>query len=408
MRSWARSAVLMLVCFVMACAVMHCGDKDDQKADSEQDTKADSTQADTTQAEEDTTGQAEKKKKEEEKEEETVPVRAVEVRLSDISSYLLFSSTVEVEHNVDVYAQGMGLVEQVNVEEGHRVRKDQILAELDDDEARLTEAKARVALKKLRSDFARIKDLYEKDLTSKERYENAAYQIEEAEIEWKRTKLVLDHTKIRASIPGVISERMVKLGDRVQPSTKLFSIVDTDNLLAKVYIPGKDAGSLRPDQRAVVTTDFMPDANFSGWIERISPVVDPNSGTFKVTVGIHKGNEDRLKPGMFVNVRIITDTHRDVPVVPKNAIVYDGGLRYIFVVRDSIAAKELIEPGFSERDSLEVLSGVTAGDSIIVVGQEGLKDRAKVKVVAEDLLPPSEKKEEEEEKNTRRRRGRRR
>ena len=405
MRSWARSAVLMLVCFVMACAVMHCGgEKDAKKAVSAQDTKADSTQADTTQAAENTTGQAEKKKKEA----EAVPVRVVEVSLSDISSYLLFSSTVEVEHNVDVYAQGMGLVEQVNVEEGHRVRKDQILAELDDDEARLTEAKARVALKKLRSDFARIKDLYEKDLTSRERYENAAFQIEEAEIEWKRAKLVLDHTKVRAPIQGVISQRMVKLGDRVQPSTKLFSIVDTDNLLAKVYIPGKDGGALRPDQRAVITSDFVPDAAFSGWIERISPVVDPQSGTFKVTVGIDKGNEDRLKPGMFVNVKIITDTHRGVPVVPKNAIVYDGGLRYVIVVRDSIAAKELIEPGFSERDSLEVLSGVTAGDSIIVVGQEGLKDRAKVKVVAEDLLPPKEDKEEKEktEKKSERGKGR--
>ncbi|MFH1007717.1 MAG: efflux RND transporter periplasmic adaptor subunit [Candidatus Latescibacterota bacterium] len=404
MRSGTPSALYLLVCFVIMGTGITCGGKNDPKTDTGKDSKADSTQADTTQAMEDTTGQAKKKQREA----ESVPVRAIEVRLGDISSYLLFSSTVEVEQNVDVYAQGTGLVERVNVEEGHRVGKDQILAELDDDEARLTEAKARVSLKKLRSDFARIKDLYEKDLTSREQYENSAFQIEEAEIEWERSKLVLDHTKIRAPIPGVISERTVKLGDRVQASTKLFSVVDTDSLLAKVYVPGKDASSLRPGQQAVVTTDFMPDAEFSGWIDRISPVVDPQSGTFKVTVGIDKGGENLLKPGMFVNVRIITDTHRGVPVVPKNAMVYDGGLRYVFVVRDSIVTKELIEPGFSERDSLEVLTGVAEGDWIIVVGQEGLKDRAKVKVMNEDLLPPSEKKDKEEQEGQNRRRGRRR
>ena len=130
-------------------------------------------------------------------------------------------------------------------------------------------------------------------------------------------------------------------------------------------------------------------------------MVDPNSGTFKVTVGIHNESKNppnvgRLKPGMFVNVRIVTETHHDVPVIPKNAIVYDGGLRYVFLVQDSVAVKTLIEPGFSARDSLEVYSGVAAGDSIIVVGQEGLKDRAKVKVVSEDLLPPKEDEEESE------------
>ena len=399
MRSWRRSAVYLLLCFMTAWAMVHCsGKKDEQKEDATQDAKTD-----TTQAGEDTTGQAEKE------EEEAVPVKAVEIHLSDISSYLLFSSTVEVEQDVDVYAQETGLVERVSVEEGDHVRTDQILAELNDDEVRLSEAKANVNLKKLQSDFKRIKDMYEKDLISREQYENAAYQLQDAEIEWNRAKLALDHTKIRAPIQGVVAERTVKLGDRIHPNTKLFSIVDTDNLIAKVYIPGKDAGALRPGQRAIITSDFVPGARFSGWIERISPVVDPNSGTFKVTVGIHNEADNRpgvnvgvthaspLKPGMFVSVKIITETHHDVPIVPKNAIVYDGGLRYVFVVQDTVAVKTSIEPGFSERDSLEVLSGVAAGDSIIVVGQEGLKDRAKVKVVTEDLLPPEEEEKEEKE-----------
>lgn len=405
MRKWRQPTVYLLLCFIMAWATMYCsGKKDEQKADTTQDTEKDSTKAG-----EDTTGQAEKKEKA--AEEEAVPVKVAEIHLGDISSYLLFSSTVEVERDVDVYAQETGLVEQVSVEEGDHVQKDQILAELNDDEVRLTEAKANVNLKKLQSDFKRIKDMYEKDLISREQYENATYQLQDAEIEWDRAKLALDHTKIRASIEGVIAERAVKLGDRVYPNIKLFSIVDTDSLMAKVYIPGKDARALRTGQRALITSDFVPGTSFAGGIKRISPVVDPNSGTFKVTVGIrNEANPQRdanvgtthaspLKPGMFVNVKIITETHHRVPMVSKNAIVYDGGLRYVFVIHDSVAVKTSIEPGFSERDSLEVLSGIAAGDSIIVVGQEGLKDRAKVKVVTEDLLPKEDK--EVEDRNRR-------
>ena len=81
---------------------------------------------------------------------------------------------------MDVYAQETGLIERVNVEEGDYVQKGQVLAQLDDDEVRLTEAKASVDLKKLQSDFERIKDLYEKDLISREQYENASYQLQRA------------------------------------------------------------------------------------------------------------------------------------------------------------------------------------------------------------------------------------
>ena len=76
-------------------------------------------------------------------------------------------------------------------------------------------------------------------------------------------------------------------------------------------------------QRAEIGSDFMPDQQFDGWVKRISPVVDPRSGTFKVTVGVNDRFE-ALRPGIFVSVRIVTDTREQAVLVPKNAIVYDG------------------------------------------------------------------------------------
>ena len=138
--------------------------------------------------------------------------------------------------------------------------------------------------------------------------------------------------------------------------------------------------NLRPGQLAFVTTDFMPDSEFSAHILRISPVVDPGSGTFKVTLGLTNGHTN-LKPGMFVNTKIVTSTHDDALLVPKRAVVYDDGMPHVFVVKDSTARKVRLQVGFGDSRNLEVESGVSRGDQIVVVGQNGLKDKARVRVI---------------------------
>ena len=110
--------------------------------------------------------------------------------------------------------------------------------------------------------------------------------------------------------------------------------------------------------------------------------MDPQSGTFKVTVGI-RNPENVLRPGMFVNVHIVTDTHSTAVLVPKMAIVYDNENMNVFVVRDSVAHKITLNSGFQDPQNVESLSDIEAGEKIIVVGQAGLKDQSKVKIVME-------------------------
>ncbi|MCI0515811.1 efflux RND transporter periplasmic adaptor subunit, partial [candidate division KSB1 bacterium] len=121
---------------------------------------------------------------------------------------------------------------------------------------------------------------------------------------------------------------------------------------------------------------------FTGWVKRVSPAVDPQSGTFKVTVGVKNMNQ-KLRPGMFVNVHIITDTHPSAVLIPKTAIVYEHEDMNVFVVRDSLAYKITLNTGFQNHDNVESLSEIEPGEKIIVVGQAGLKNKTKVKIVKE-------------------------
>ena len=95
---------------------------------------------------------------------------------------------------------------------------------------------------------------------------------------------------------------------------------------------------------------------------------------------------------MFVNTHIVTATHENAVLVPKRAVIYDDGLPHVFAVKDSVASKIQLEVGFEDSDNLEVLAGVEKGDRIVVVGQNGLKDEAKIRVIeGEGLRIPPDK-----------------
>ena len=164
----------------------------------------------------------------------------------------------------------------------------------------------------------------------------------------------------------------------------LFGMMRLDEMIARVYVPGRYLTAVRNDQVAILTSDFMPDTSFDGWIKRISPVVDPKSGTFKVTVGV-TAPADQAPPGLFVSVRIVTDTHQDTVLLPKEAVVYEGGERYIFTVEEGKASKLRLDAGYENATVIEALSEVDPGTPIIILGQNGLKDGTAIRIVNDSV-----------------------
>jgi multidrug efflux pump subunit AcrA (membrane-fusion protein) len=130
-----------------------------------------------------------------------------------------------------------------------------------------------------------------------------------------------------------------------------------------------------------VTSEFLPDRSFKGWVKRISPVIDPKSGTFKVTIGVRSDKPSELPPGLFVGVRVVTDTRASAILIPKRAVVYEGGERYIFTVAKDRALKRKLAAGYEDPQNIECVSGLEVGTPVIVLGQSGLKDGAAVRVV---------------------------
>ncbi len=312
--------------------------------------------------------------------EEQIPVEVTIVTRGDISNYILLSSNLETEIMADVYSRAQGIVQEIFIEEGQWVKKGQIMLTLEAKEYELSEQKAKIDYQQQLSNFKRLEAMHEKSLLSNEEFEKAKYTLQASEIQWKEAQLNLDYMQIRSPISGRVGERLAKIGKRIQPTDKLFSVVDNSQVIAVVYVPEKNLNQLKIGQRVLVSSDHMKGKIFSAWIKRISPVVDPSSGTFKVTIGVrNKGSV--LRPGMFVNARIILDTHHDVVLIPKTAVVYENEYMNVFIVRDNIAHKIRLEPGYEDNEKIESLKDVEEGDKIVVIGQAGMKDKSKVNVV---------------------------
>ncbi len=314
----------------------------------------------------------------------SVPVAITVADTGSISSYIMLSSTIETERTVDVYPLLMGVVRQLLVEEGDTVYRGQTLCVLVDDEYRLAAEKAEVVYEKRKLEFERQKQMLEKNLISTEAFENARFAMQEAAIDYDQAKVNLEHTRVKAPIAGVIAKRNVRLGDRIQTGTNLFTIVNMRDKQVKVHVPEKNVWQLEKGQQAIISSEFLTDTQYAGKIERIAPVVDKETGTVTVTIMMNE-NYPNLRPGMFVNVLIVTDTRDGTILVPKDAIVYENGLPYVFVVHDSLAYRKLLQIGFTNPDFVEAVGGVLQNDSLIVVGQSGLRDGAKVRIAPRDI-----------------------
>lgn len=323
-----------------------------------------------------------------EEEKEAVPVEVAAVERGHIESVLRFSSNLEAERDVQVFAQAPRIVEKLLVEEGDQVRAGQQLVKLQDDVQRTALAKVASQLEKAQRELARQKKLYEQDLISEQTYNEADYEVDQLLLAREDAERELAYTSVEAPISGVVTERMVNLGDYVTVNQPLFEVVDFDSIVARIFVPEKDLPRLRKGQPARVRADALGDRVFSGSVDRIAPAVDPGTGTVKVTVAIPR--QEGLRPGMYVEVQLVAETKDDALLVPKRALVYENDQIFVFRLggeTERNVDRVRLVPRMEDAMFVEPAGGFAEGDLIVTAGQSGLKDGALVSLPGEEKAP---------------------
>ena len=346
-----------------------------------------------------------------------VSVRAYLATAEPISTYIVSNTTVESIRRVTVHAKLNAIVEEIRVEEGAPVREGEVLLRLDDrevrneyeqadiavDQARLQLEQAEVKAQLSEVNYARAQDLLEQRLISKQDFDQASLtnrtdhlgtdtaeqQYQAAQARLRAATIQMEYTGIVASISGVITQRLVEVGDRVNSNQEVFYIEEFPPLWARIFVPERELPELRVGQKAKVIVETFPEEEFPARIKMINPTVDAASGTVKVTLEMERTN--RLRPGMFGTVYIATETRPDAVVIPKKAILRERDENRAFVIGpDNLVEKREVVLGFSEEDRVEIVEGIRAGEAVVTVGYEGLADGYAVNVLSWEGSPPPE------------------
>jgi len=301
----------------------------------------------------------------------SVPVRA------DIYATYDATTTIESEGDAAVLARVPGEVVELLVEEGDWVEKGQILARLDGDRLRLEMLSAQANLDKARGEYERYEDLSLRGLVSKSMFDGLRFELEGLESIYKLKKLNYNYSRIRATISGFVSTREIKLGQSIEVNDAAFRITDTNQLLAYLQIPQTDLAKFAAGNTATLAVDSMPGRRYAADIVRISPTIDIRNGTFRATAIIDNAT-DELAPGMFARFTIAYAKHADALLIPTQAIVNEDQRSSVYVVSNGEVTLRQIETGIESDGRVEVLSGLTGDEQIVVVGQSTLRDGSKV------------------------------
>ena len=349
---------------------------------------------------------------------DAVSVKAFAAIRRPISDFITSNTTLEAIRQVTIAARVNALVESIEVEEGDLVREGQVVARLDDREIRNEFEQAKIAVEQAQfslqqaevrsqlseSNYQRSASLLEQKLISQQEFDQAALsnrtdslamdvtkqQLEASSARLEASQIQLDYTKILSSIGGVVTERLIEVGQRVSPNEAAFSVAEFDPLWARIYIPERDLTKVRVGQVAKLQLQAIPETEFQARIRMISPTVDADSGTVKVTLEVTR--QGMLRPGMFGTAFLATETHADAIVIPKRSVVRERDENRVFVVQaDGTVAKKEVTLGFTEEDLVEIVTGLEAGEEVVTVGLEGLNEGYPVNVMARELIGrPSE------------------
>ncbi|MDH3627871.1 MAG: efflux RND transporter periplasmic adaptor subunit [Acidobacteriota bacterium] len=319
---------------------------------------------------------------------EGIAVEAIPALQRPLSNLYTTSATLRADRHATVVARTAGVIRRLLVEEGDRVREGQELALLEDDEQRIEYERANTTYQTKKIEFERAERLHAQGLMSDEEFDTRRRESEEARQSASLLELTLTRTRVRSPFAGTIVLRHLDPGASVSNGTAVYDLADLDPLYADVNVPERQVSRLETGQQVRLFAgegDTVDEAR----IERISPVVDPDTGTVKVTLSVHR--RAGLRPGGFIRLQIVTDTHADAIVVPRNALVAEGRRWHLYRVNDDQTTVERIEVtrGYEEGDWVGVRrvgdgSPIVAGDVIVSVGAPALSDGAVVEVIASD------------------------
>lgn len=307
------------------------------------------------------------------------PVEAVLVASIPLPQAIVAVGSLRSDEAVILRPEVAGRVAEIAFKEGQRVEKGQTLIRLDSSvqRAELDQAKANLSLNQ--SKFDRAVDLQKKGFISSQAREEAEnnFRVSQASVELFAARLA--KLELRAPFSGLAGLRHVSIGDYVKDGQDLVNIEEIDPLKVDFRVPEIYLKQVAVGQTLQIGLDAFPNQSYSGQVLAINPLVDTNGRSLVIRAQV-RNSGSQMRPGMFARVRLLIGGVQDSLVIPEQALVPVGDDLYVFKVVDGKVQRTKIDIGQRRDAMVEVVKGLSKGDTVVTAGLQKIREGAAVKV----------------------------
>lgn len=309
------------------------------------------------------------------------PVRAYTLAPRTLGRSVLVAGTVEPLRSIQLAARTDGVVAEVAVEAGDRVRAGQVLARIDVSEQQAELNRAEAALREARANFERLDALRGRSFVDAASVLSArsALEVAESDVELWRTRV--EFGRIEASIDSYVIDRLIEPGAAVGRLAPAFELADLDQLVLRVGVSELDAARIAPGGEVEVTVDALAGETVEARVRRVFPAADPTSRLVTVELELPQAHARGVRPGFLARARFAIEARSDVLAVPAAAVGL-GEQSFVMVIDgEGLLARREVETGVVRGEWREITAGLEAGERIVATSPLDLAAGDRVRVV---------------------------
>jgi RND family efflux transporter MFP subunit len=311
----------------------------------------------------------------------TLPVTVASVQQSQLDEDLSLMGTVAANNDVTVVSETQGRIKAVYAKVGDYVSAGSSLVQVDDELKQAALLSAQANFDKAKADFDRTDALFKEKALTEAQLDAAKLGLKAAEAQLITARRQLKDTRVTTPISGQITNRPVDVGVQLNNGTPVATVVDISTLKVKVNVAESDVFKLHVGDKVIITTDVYSGVKFEGRINSISAKGD-EAHTYPVEIGLANSKVNPLRAGMFARVSFTSVKREQYVAIPRDALVGSVKDAQVYVVEGGTKARlRRITVGAEAGGKLAVLQGLNVGESLVVNGQNNLKDGATVSVV---------------------------
>jgi membrane fusion protein (multidrug efflux system) len=316
-------------------------------------------------------------------------VQLVQPKRGPITRHITLPGEVKAYQQATLYAKVAGYLKTITVDKGDQVKDGELLAEIEVPELLADRARYQAEVAVAQLDFNRQSESLKKapDLVMPQTVDNAKAALDIARANLDRTETLLNYARITAPFSGIVTKRMVDPGAFIPAATTgstpqnaaILMLADFNTVRVQVAVPELETSLIATDEPVQFKVDGLPGRSFDGKITRYSYALDEASKTMLAEVEMPNPKLE-LRPGMYASVQIGIERKADALLIPVGALVTEKAGTSVFTVSDGKARKTPVKIGFNDGTNVEIISGVTFGQPVILAGKQALHNGQAVQV----------------------------